>query len=82
MDSYVIICENKILEKIEEFPKTSLIHEELDFIFELTYKDLFIQYNDKIIFLLIYNSYGPNYWSLGKIFMRKYPFIFDYDKKP
>ena len=81
MGSYVIICEKKILEKIKEFPNISLIHEELDFIFELTYKDLFIEYNNKVIFLLIYNAYGSDFWSLGKIFMRKYPFIFDYDKK-
>ena len=81
MGSSVIVCEKKILEKIKDFPIISLIHEELDFIFEITYKDLFIEYNNKIIFLLIYNAYGFNYWSLGKIFMRKYPFIFDYDKK-
>ena len=29
----------------------------------------------------IANEYGPDYWSLGELFMRKYHFIFDYDKK-
>ena len=69
----------KIFENIKEFPKISLIHDEFDFIFELTYKDLFIEYKNKIIFLIIYNAYGANFWPLGKIFMRKYPFIFNYD---
>ena len=81
MGSYIIFCDKKILEKISEFPKLLFSHDELDFIFELTYKDLFIEYNNKIVFLAVYNAYSPDYWQLGKIFMRKYPFIFDYDKK-
>ena len=81
MGSYIIFCDKKILEIISEFPKISFSHDELDFIFELTYKDLFIEYNNKIVFLAVYNAYSPDYWQLGKIFMRKYPFIFDYDKK-
>ena len=81
MGSYIIFCDKKILEIISEFPKISFSHDELDFIFELTYKDLFIEYNNRILFLVVYNSYGQNIWHFGKIFMKKYPFVFDYDKK-
>ena len=81
MSSSIIVCNKDIKDKLSEFPKLLFYHEELDFIFELTYNDLFIEYNDKILFLVIYNAYGQNLWSLGKIFMMKYPFIFDYDKK-
>jgi flagellar biosynthesis/type III secretory pathway M-ring protein FliF/YscJ len=36
---------------------------------------------NKILFLVVYNSYEKNIWYFGKIFMKKYPFVFDYDKK-
>ena len=78
---YIIICQKEIMAKISEFPKISLSNEKLDFIFELTYKDLFIEFNNRILFLIIYNEYGYDFWTLGKIFMIKYPFIFDYEKK-
>jgi hypothetical protein len=81
MGSNIIVCDKEIMKQISEFPKISFYHKELDFIFELTYKDLFIEYNNKILFLVVYNSYGQNIWYFGKIFMKKYPFVFDYDKK-
>ena len=81
MGTYIIICQKEIMKTINEFPKISFSNDKQDFIFELTYKDLFIEYNNRILFLIIYNQYGPDFWTLGKIFMRKYPFIFDYDKK-
>ena len=81
MGTHIIICQKEIMKTINEFPKISFANDKQDFIFELTYKDLFIEYNNRILFLIIYNQYGPDFWSLGKIFMRKYPFIFDYDKK-
>ena len=81
MGTHIIICQKEIMKTINEFPKITFSNDKQDFIFELTYKDLFIEYNNRILFLIIYNQYGPDFWSLGKIFMRKYPFIFDYDKK-
>jgi hypothetical protein len=81
MGSYVIICEKDFKDKMSTFPKILFYHNELDFSFELTYKDLFVEYNNKLLFLIIYNAYGQNLWSVGKIFMEKYPIIFDYDKK-
>ena len=30
---------------------------------------------------IIYKIYYVNYWSLGTIFLKKYPFLFDCDKK-
>ena len=81
MNTYIIICQKEILKSITNFPKISFSNKKEDFVFELNYKDLFIEYNNRILFLIVYNQYGPDYWTLGKIFMRKYPFIFDYDKK-
>ena len=81
MGSNIIVCDKDIMRQISKFPKISFYKKELDFIFELTYKDLFIEYNNRILFLVVYNSYGQNIWHFGKIFMKKYPFVFDYDKK-
>jgi len=83
MGTNVIICQKEIMNEIKNFPKISFSFsiEKNNFIFELTSKDLFIEYKIRILFLIIYNEYGPDYWSLGEIFMRKYHFIFDYDKK-
>ena len=81
MGSNIIVCDKEIMKQISEFPKISFYHKDLDFIFELTYNDLFIEYNNKILFLAVYNSYDQNIWYFGKIFMKKYPFVFDYDKK-
>ena len=81
MGSNIIVCDKDIMRQISKFPKISFYKKELDFILELTYKDLFIEYNNRILFLVVYNSYGQNIWHFGKIFMKKYPFVFDYDKK-
>jgi len=81
MGTYVIICQKEIINKIKNFPKIYISNEKNNFIFELTFKDLFIEYKNRILFLIIYNEYLPDYWSLGELFMRKYHFIFDYDKK-
>ena len=81
LNSNIIICQKEIMNKISNFPKLSFTHKVLDFVFELTYNDLFIELNDKILFLVIYNTYGQDFWSVGRLFMKKYPFIFDYDKK-
>ena len=81
MGIYAIICQKEIMNEIKSFPKILFSIEKNNFIFELTFKDLFIEYKNRILFLIIYNEYGPDYWSLGELFMKKYHFIFDYDKK-
>ena len=49
--------------------------------FNLDYNDLFIEINNKIYFLIVGKDMESNVWNLGKIFMKKYPFIFNEDKK-
>ena len=76
----VIQCQNNDLFNISSFPD---IYFELgDIIFNLTYKDVFIldkkfnQYN----FLILQEGYIGN-WNLGRIFLRKYQFIFNEQNK-
>ena len=49
--------------------------------FELTYKDLFKELDNEIIFLMFYNPWTPKNFLFGKKFLEKYHFIFRYDQK-
>ena len=53
---------------------------DLNFVFNFDYNDLFLQAKNKYIFKVIYSGdYG--YWKLGKTFLEKYQFVFNYDSK-
>ena len=77
----IIICENKFSEYISKFPDLKFYHKELNYTFILKSEELFAKYGNHIYFLIIYKEYYGDYWHLGTIFMKKYPFLFDYDKK-
>lgn len=78
----VINCDKNLFteEERKKLPNIYLTHKEFDYTFELTYKDLFVEYGQRILFL-IFNIKSVDYWRLGKPFLKKYSFIFDYDKK-
>ncbi len=67
---------------ISSFPDIYFEHKELETIFNLTYKDLFIldETNNKYIFLIINNKYASS-WVLGNIFLKKYQLTFNVDSK-
>ena len=79
-----IICDyvNFTQKDIEKFPILYFEHRELNYTFELTFKDLF--YNDtlinKIFFLIVFDI-SVDKWKFGSPFFKKYPLIFDHDKK-
>ena len=77
----MIICSLTFKKYLNSFPTLYLHSRELSFTFNLDYNDLFLESNDKIYFLIVYKEMLKPVWKLGKIFMRKYPFIFDQDKK-
>jgi len=78
--NYMIICDLSIKNNLKNFPILYFFNRELSFTFNLDYNDVFFIYNDKIYFLIIGSEVSES-WKLGKIFMKKYPFIFDQDKK-
>ena len=52
--------------------------------FEFNYKDLFIEINDKLYFLVFFNNREDVYayrFTLGQIFLKKYLITFNYDTK-
>ena len=78
---YYYECDKDV--NISSFKDLIFSHEEFMYNFVLTKDDLFIQYRDKIYFLVVFDkflSYGNN-WILGKPFIKKYNFSYDADSK-
>ena len=79
---FVIYCHQKnfTLEDLQKFPILSFQSSDLNFVFNFDYNDLFLKAKNKYIFKVIYSGdYG--YWKLGKTFLEKYQFVFNYDSK-
>ena len=67
---------------LKAFPTLYFFNKEYEFTFNLDYKDLFTMLNNKIYFLIIGRDMEEkNIWSFGKMFIKKYPFMFNEDKK-
>ena len=79
--THMIICNSNFKENMSSFPCIYFFIEQLFFAFNLCYEDLFFEYNGKIYFLILRKESIKNYWKIGKIFLKKFPLIFDYDKK-
>ena len=71
---------DKYKENIKYFPHLKFPHSELNYTFELNYKDLFIEKDDKFILMVFFDGF-PMYWQLGKPFLRKYSFLMNQDAK-
>ena len=79
--NYMIICESSFKNDIKSFPTLYFYNRELSFNFNLDYNDVFFELDDKIYFLILGKEMYTTVWSFGKLFMKKYPFIFNQDKK-
>ena len=69
------------LNNLKEFPSLYFEHYEFNYTFEFTYKDLFIETNNKYIFLIVNINEDIDDWFLGKIFFKNYQFFFNTDSK-
>ena len=70
--------------KIRNFKDLYFYSKELNYIFVLTYTDLFIKDNDKYIFGIVFDDNDFQYnsvWVFGHIFLKKYFLTFDLDKR-
>ena len=83
--NFMIICNSTIKNDLEKFPSLQLFNLDLNFQFELDYKDLFLEIDDKIYFLVIYHqpqsSASASIWNFGKLLAKKYPFMYNEDRK-
>ena len=57
------------------------MNKKFNYTFELDYNDLFIKKGNKYFFLVIFPSSYIEHFELGKIFLKKYFFFYDIDKK-
>ena len=65
---------------LKKFPVLLMQSIDFNYIFNMDYNDLFLKTKNVYIFKIIHGGeYG--YWKLGKIFLEKYPFVFNYDSK-
>jgi len=67
------------LNELKQFPTLYLEHIGFDYTFELTYQDLFVEYDGKYYFL-VKNANGENL-EIGFPLLKKYQFFFNQDTK-
>ena len=77
----MIICKNDKNFNIKSFPSIYFHHYELNYIFHLTYEELFQLKNDKFYFLIVHSDFSGSYWKLGKPFLKKYQITLNLDEK-
>ena len=78
---YIYCDKNSFVNNIKNFPILFFRSNGLNKTFSLDGNDLFKEFNNYFIFMIIFKEYSYKYWTLGKIFMKKYNFYFDSDKK-
>ena len=76
----ILIC-NKTLFDIDSFPTLYFYHRIFNYTFEFTKDELFLEKNDKYIFLIFFGIFPDSYFTLGKLFFKKYLFTFNQDAK-
>ena len=77
----IFYCDKSAEDNIKnDFPTLYFEMKQFNKIFELDYTDLFREKNGKIYFLIYFGSYS-NYFTVGKIFLKKYFFTFNQDSK-
>ena len=69
------------INELKKFPTLYFEHKELNYTFELSYKDLFIEKDDKYFFLVGAENNNNQNWFLTCIFLKKYQFAFNPDSK-
>lgn len=79
--NYIYCDKNKFQENVMNFPELIFKNNGLNKTFILTGEDLFREYNNYLLFMISFKEYSYKLWVLGKIFMKKYHFYFDRDKK-
>ena len=72
-------CDKDI--NIENFPILTLYQQNLNYTFELTSNDLFEDIGDRKYFLVNFANNNDKKWILGKPFLKKYNFTYNFDSK-
>ncbi len=77
---YYYVCKKNV--NISSMKNIKFYIQNISFSFELSYKDLFFEYNNNYYFLVIFNYRDYDLkWVLGKPLFKKYQFVFDQGNK-
>ena len=68
-------------EDIADFPTIYFTHRALGYTFEISQKDIFIEYNGRYMCQIWFDMSSRNSWRFGKPFLKKYFFSYNVDKK-
>ena len=66
---------------LENFPSLFFYNKELNYTFELNYNDLFVEKDNLYHLLMIFEYQSQYHWKMGKPFLKKYQFIYDFDRR-
>ena len=77
----VIICDKNKFKDMNKFPSLYFKHRDINKIFEFNYKDLFQEIGNSIVFSVVFDEEDTYHWVFGRMFLRKYQFIFNNDQK-
>lgn len=83
-ETYTIyFCDKKKFDENEmkKFPELKFVKIELEESFNLTYHDLFFTKGNNVYFLIVFHSLYNEVWELGKPFLKKYSFVYNFDSK-
>ena len=78
---YILCDKASFQEEKKNFPTLYITNIGLNYTFELTYEDLFLEINNDILFLMFYDPWNPKIFKFGKNFLMKYNFIFQLDPR-
>ena len=80
MDKYMIfVCDKSF--NTDDFPTLYFYNNDYNYTFKFTSKDLFITKGNKKYFIVIINPLSIDIWQIGKIFMEKNYFNFNFNTK-
>ena len=71
----------KLGNEVKNFPELKFIKNEFEEEFILTYKDLFFTKGNNSYFLIVFHHLYNNVWELGKPFLKKFLFAYNFDSK-
>ena len=69
------------IKEMKKFPQLNFFKADFEASFSLTYEDLFFIKGNKVYFLIVFHHILKEVWELGKPFLKKYSFAFNFDSK-
>ena len=80
LDLYIYyVCNDNV--EINKFKDLNFYILDLNYTFVLNYKDIFLLYENKFYFLILFDKKNGFFWKFGKPFLKKYQLVFNSYRK-